>query len=332
MPDGNGSRRPTFPRARYVVAEAEWAPVQRGEHPVGTSDHESVLEPLGRHHNVVLIADGNEIAPGVRALVTPGTAPGTPPTSSRPRPGTGWSRSATPSTFPHSSTIPNGVRPRMPCRQRCRRRGADCSTNSAGLTRSRSPSTSAISHSGRWCANPVRRAGGPSTPISCSVHRADLCHPAKGTRLTTNLRERTGGALVDVHAHYGPPIPESALPGVLEAYRKANFVFPGQFVVGGAGACLHGQLRDRRADALQSHRAVACRSTQVQRLRCRCGGTASRPVRSAGQPAVARARDSPVRDHLCPGGTRRRRFCPCHQLRRAVSGRSPLRRGLFRTG
>jgi 6-methylsalicylate decarboxylase len=44
--------------------------------------------------------------------------------------------------------------------------------------------------------------------------------------LTTNLRERTGGALVDVHAHYGPPIPESALPGVLEAYRNANFVFP----------------------------------------------------------------------------------------------------------
>lgn len=76
VPDGNGSRRPTFPRARYVVAEAEWAPVQRGEHPVGTSDHESVLEPLGRHHNVVLIADGHEIAPGVRALSTPGHSAG----------------------------------------------------------------------------------------------------------------------------------------------------------------------------------------------------------------------------------------------------------------
>ncbi len=44
--------------------------------------------------------------------------------------------------------------------------------------------------------------------------------------MTTNLNERTGGTLVDVHAHYGPPIPESSLPGVLEAYRQANFVFP----------------------------------------------------------------------------------------------------------
>jgi len=74
--DGNGSRHPTFPRARYVVAEAEWAPLQRGERPLGASDRESVLEPLGRHHDLVLITDGDEIAPGVRALVTPGHSAG----------------------------------------------------------------------------------------------------------------------------------------------------------------------------------------------------------------------------------------------------------------
>ncbi|STZ60985.1 beta-lactamase-like protein [Mycolicibacterium tokaiense] len=74
--DGPGPRQPTFPRAQYVVAEAEWAPLQRGERPMGASDRESVLEPLGRHHNVVFIADGDEVAPGVRALVTPGHSAG----------------------------------------------------------------------------------------------------------------------------------------------------------------------------------------------------------------------------------------------------------------
>jgi 6-methylsalicylate decarboxylase len=44
--------------------------------------------------------------------------------------------------------------------------------------------------------------------------------------LTTDLRQRTGGTLVDVHAHYGPPVPESALPDILAAYRRANFLAP----------------------------------------------------------------------------------------------------------
>lgn len=74
--DEQGSRQPTFPRAQYVVAEAEWAPLLRGERPLGISDRETVLEPLGRHRNVVLISDGDEIAPGVRALVTPGHSAG----------------------------------------------------------------------------------------------------------------------------------------------------------------------------------------------------------------------------------------------------------------
>jgi glyoxylase-like metal-dependent hydrolase (beta-lactamase superfamily II) len=50
--------------------------LQRGERPLGASDRESVLAPLARHHNLVLIADGDEIAPGVRALVTPGHSAG----------------------------------------------------------------------------------------------------------------------------------------------------------------------------------------------------------------------------------------------------------------
>lgn len=74
--DGQGSRQPTFPRARYIVAEAEWAPLSRGERPLGAADRESVLEPLGRHDDLGLIADGDEIAPGVRALVTPGHSAG----------------------------------------------------------------------------------------------------------------------------------------------------------------------------------------------------------------------------------------------------------------
>ncbi|WP_192860031.1 amidohydrolase family protein [Mycobacterium sp. MS1601] len=44
--------------------------------------------------------------------------------------------------------------------------------------------------------------------------------------MPTNLRRRTGGTLVDVHAHYGPPIPEAALPDIEAAYRRANFLAP----------------------------------------------------------------------------------------------------------
>lgn len=45
--------------------------------------------------------------------------------------------------------------------------------------------------------------------------------------MATNLRDRTGGAdLIDVHAHYGPPVPESKRPAILAAHQEHNFVFP----------------------------------------------------------------------------------------------------------
>ena len=72
--DGNGGYRPFFPNARYLVAEQEWAPHERGDTILGGSSRTAVIEPLAKQH--VIITDGEEIFPGVRALVTPGHSPG----------------------------------------------------------------------------------------------------------------------------------------------------------------------------------------------------------------------------------------------------------------
>ncbi|HEV3358389.1 MAG TPA: MBL fold metallo-hydrolase [Pseudonocardiaceae bacterium] len=72
--DGNGGYRPFFPNARYLVAASEWAPHERGETMPGGSSRTAVIEPLAKHH--VPITDGEEIFPGVHALVTPGHSPG----------------------------------------------------------------------------------------------------------------------------------------------------------------------------------------------------------------------------------------------------------------
>jgi len=44
--------------------------------------------------------------------------------------------------------------------------------------------------------------------------------------MTTNLRDRTGDDLIDVHAHYSPPIPDDRRPAILAAYQRGNFLFP----------------------------------------------------------------------------------------------------------
>lgn len=44
--------------------------------------------------------------------------------------------------------------------------------------------------------------------------------------MSTTLRDRTGGDLVDVHAHYAPPLPDDRYPAVLAAHRRSNFLFP----------------------------------------------------------------------------------------------------------
>ena len=44
--------------------------------------------------------------------------------------------------------------------------------------------------------------------------------------MTTTLRDRTGEDLVDVHAHYAPPIPDDRRPAILAAHQRSNFLFP----------------------------------------------------------------------------------------------------------
>ncbi|MCF6385645.1 amidohydrolase [Mycobacterium sp. MBM] len=44
--------------------------------------------------------------------------------------------------------------------------------------------------------------------------------------MTTTLRGRTGDDLVDVHAHYAPPIPDDRRPAILAAHQRSNFLFP----------------------------------------------------------------------------------------------------------
>lgn len=44
--------------------------------------------------------------------------------------------------------------------------------------------------------------------------------------MTTNLRDRTDDDLIDVHAHYAPPIPDERRPAILAAHQRSNFLFP----------------------------------------------------------------------------------------------------------
>jgi glyoxylase-like metal-dependent hydrolase (beta-lactamase superfamily II) len=72
--DGTGAMRPFFPRARYLVAAREWEPHEHGVTIPGAPTREAVLEPLAHHHTA--FEDGEELFPGVHALVTPGHSPG----------------------------------------------------------------------------------------------------------------------------------------------------------------------------------------------------------------------------------------------------------------
>ncbi|MET7695821.1 MBL fold metallo-hydrolase [Streptomyces sp. NPDC005483] len=63
----------TFPRARYLVAAAEWAPHECGTAVPGAPAAE-ILTRIGEVYTPV--DDGQEIFPGVRTLITPGHSPG----------------------------------------------------------------------------------------------------------------------------------------------------------------------------------------------------------------------------------------------------------------
>ncbi|MEV6415268.1 MBL fold metallo-hydrolase [Kribbella sp. NPDC051718] len=63
-----------FPTARYLIADSEWAPHGRGELIPGAPARSAVIEPLIPDYTE--ITDGEEIFPGVHALLTPGHSPG----------------------------------------------------------------------------------------------------------------------------------------------------------------------------------------------------------------------------------------------------------------
>ena len=69
----DGTHRKTFPAARYLVAEREWAPYGRGE-TLPAAAPAAVLEQLAVTRT--LAGDGEEIFPGVHTVVTPGHSPG----------------------------------------------------------------------------------------------------------------------------------------------------------------------------------------------------------------------------------------------------------------
>lgn len=70
--------QPTFPNAPYLLSEAEWSAAQNaaGGGPYSALDGSSIIEPLRKSMKLRLIRDGDEITPGVVALVTPGHTPG----------------------------------------------------------------------------------------------------------------------------------------------------------------------------------------------------------------------------------------------------------------
>jgi glyoxylase-like metal-dependent hydrolase (beta-lactamase superfamily II) len=105
----SGRREPTFPKAPYVIAQSEWEPLQRGERPLGVPGEAEFFEPIAEHtHLVRLIRDGDEVAPGVTAVVTPGHTAGHTSyvvTTSR---GTDSWRSATASILPRNYATRTG--------------------------------------------------------------------------------------------------------------------------------------------------------------------------------------------------------------------------------
>jgi glyoxylase-like metal-dependent hydrolase (beta-lactamase superfamily II) len=71
----NGDK--TFPNARYVVAAKEWTPYAERSHRRDSTTPWQVIEKMASDDTELeLVDDGDEIAPGVQAVVTPGHSPG----------------------------------------------------------------------------------------------------------------------------------------------------------------------------------------------------------------------------------------------------------------
>ncbi len=72
-PDGRFNK--VFPNARYVLSAQEWAPHADGGDADSFTTPRRIIDPL-RASAHTLIEDGDEVFPGVRAVVTPGHSPG----------------------------------------------------------------------------------------------------------------------------------------------------------------------------------------------------------------------------------------------------------------
>ncbi len=73
----DGTYRKTFPAARYLVAGAEWAPYGMGRDAPTSAPAAAPAAIVARFADTrTLVDDGEEIFPGVRALLTPGHSPG----------------------------------------------------------------------------------------------------------------------------------------------------------------------------------------------------------------------------------------------------------------
>lgn len=74
VPDRHQELHKAFPGADYLVAAAEWGPFWRGEITVGAPSWDGFMVPMSR----VLrqFGNGDEVWPGVTALITPGHSPG----------------------------------------------------------------------------------------------------------------------------------------------------------------------------------------------------------------------------------------------------------------
>lgn len=73
---GDGRRMPSFPNAQYIIAASELEPFRRGERPPGACDHDSIVAPMERLSALRHVTDGEEIMPGVTAMITPGHSAG----------------------------------------------------------------------------------------------------------------------------------------------------------------------------------------------------------------------------------------------------------------
>lgn len=72
--DATGRSVKTFENARYVLSAPEWEPYAKDPDHKDVSTPRHVIGPLASTH--ALITDGDEIFPGVRAMVTGGHSPG----------------------------------------------------------------------------------------------------------------------------------------------------------------------------------------------------------------------------------------------------------------